>query len=256
MNKLYVALVASLVSSPAFASGGFTWLSGISHKLHIAEHVVTFVVVSLIILLAGIVYRMKTGSVDSAVVPDKGFTFRNVFEFIGEFIYNLAKSIMGETEAKKYYTVLIMFFIVIFFNNLAGLVPGVLPATSNFNTTFGMGLFVFAYYNYQGIKVQGIVKHVKHLMGPVWYLAPLIFIIELISHAVRPISLGLRLKGNMEGDHLVLSIFSELIPYIIPIPFYMLGVFVCFMQAFVFTLLTMVYISLATETHDHEEHAH
>jgi F-type H+-transporting ATPase subunit a len=112
------------------------------------------------------------------------------------------------------------------------------------------------YYNYQGIKEQGIVGHIKHFMGPVWYLAILIFPIELISHAVRPLSLGLRLKGNMEGDHLVLSIFSNLVPYIVPIPFYVIGLFVCFMQAFVFTLLTMVYISLATAHHDHEEHAH
>jgi F-type H+-transporting ATPase subunit a len=93
-------------------------------------------------------------------------------------------------------------------------------------------------------------------MGPVWYLAPLMLILELISHSVRPISLGLRLKGNMQGDHMVLSIFSDLIPYIVPIPFYVIGIFVCFMQAFVFTLLTMEYIGLATETHDHEEHAH
>jgi len=256
MNKTHVALAATLVSSPAFASGGFTWLSSISHKFHIAEHIVTFVLVACALMLTGIVYRIKTSHIDKAIVPDKGFTFRNVFEFIGEFIFNLAKSIMGEKEAKRYFVVLIMLFTVIFANNLTGLIPGFLPATGNFNTTFAMGIFVFMYYNYQGIRVQGVVKHFKHLMGPVWYLAPLIFVIELISHAVRPISLGLRLKGNMEGDHLVLSIFSDLVPYIVPIPFYMLGIFVCFMQAFVFTLLTMVYIGLATETHDHEEHAH
>jgi F-type H+-transporting ATPase subunit a len=163
---------------------------------------------------------------------------------------------MGEEQAKKYYTVIVLLFSFIFINNVIGLIPGFLPPTDNFNTTLALGLFVFLYYNYQGIKEQGIVGHIKHFMGPVWYLAILIFPIELISHAVRPLSLGLRLKGNMEGDHLVLSIFSNLVPYIVPIPFYVIGLFVCFMQAFVFTLLTMVYISLATAHHDHEEHAH
>ena len=99
---------------------------------------------------------------------------------------------------------------VVFANNLIGLVPGFLPPTENFNTTLALGLFVFLYYNYEGIKVQGIVGHIKHFMGPVWYLAPLMLILELISHSVRPISLGLRLKGNMQGDHMVLSIFSDI----------------------------------------------
>ena len=150
-----------------------------------------------------------------------------------------------------------LLFTVVFTNNLIGLLPGFLPPTDNFNTTLALGIFVFLYYNYQGIRAQGIVGHIKHFMGPVWYLAILIFPIELISHTVRPLSLGLRLKGNMEGDHLVLSIFSGLVPYIVPIPFYVIGLFVCFMQAFVFTLLTMVYISLATAHHDHDDaHAH
>jgi F-type H+-transporting ATPase subunit a len=164
---------------------------------------------------------------------------------------------MGEEEAKKYFTVIMLLFTFVFVNNLIGLLPGFLPPTDNINTTLALGVFVFLYYNYQGIRAQGIVGHIKHFMGPVWYLAILIFPIELISHVVRPLSLGLRLKGNMEGDHLVLSIFSGLVPYLVPIPFYVIGLFVCFMQAFVFTLLTMVYISLATAHHDHDEaHAH
>lgn len=253
----YIALLLTvLFSNFAHASGGFTWLSGLSHKLHLPQHTVTFAVVCVLMLALGIVYRLKASSVEGAVVPDKGVTFRNIFEFVGEFIYNLCKNILGEAQTKKYYAVIVLFFMTIFANNLIGLVPGFLPPTDNFNTTFALGLFVFVYYNWQGVRTQGIVGHIKHFMGPVWYLAPLMLVLELISHGVRPISLGLRLKGNMEGDHLVLSIFSDLVPYIVPIPFYAIGIFVCFMQAFVFTLLTMVYISLATETHDHGDHAH
>lgn len=254
MLRVY-ALILGLVPTLAMASG-YTFLSHVEHALHIKQHVITFALVAGLFILAGVLYRGKISGTKNYIVPDRGITFRNVFEALGQFIYNLARNIMGEEEAKKFYTVIMLLFTLVFTSNIIGLIPGFLPPTDNFNTTLALGLFVFIYYNYQGIRTQGIVGHVKHFMGPVWYLAILIFPIELISHSVRPLSLGLRLKGNMEGDHLVLSIFSGLVPYIVPIPFYVIGLFVCFMQAFVFTLLTMVYISLATAHHDHEEHAH
>jgi F-type H+-transporting ATPase subunit a len=253
MNKLFLLLALFPIS--AFA-GGYTFIGELEHKLHIAQHVITFALVGILFLLVGVIYRSKSSGVKNTAIPDRGITFRNMVEALGQFVYNLARNIMGEEQAKKYYTVIVLLFSYIFFNNVIGLIPGFLPPTDNFNTTLALGLFVFLYYNYQGIKEQGLIGHVKHFMGPVWYLAVLIFPIEIISHAVRPLSLGLRLKGNMEGDHLVLTIFSNLVPYVVPIPFYVIGLFVCFMQAFVFTLLTMVYISLATAHHDHEEHAH
>lgn len=254
--RLLSLLIAALLPNIAFASAGYTFLAGIAHQAHIAQHVLTFFIVGILFLLIGVLYRSKSAGVKNIAIPDRGITFRNMVEALGQFVYNLARNIMGEKQAKKYYTVIVLLFSFIFINNVVGLIPGFLPPTDNFNTTLALGLFVFLYYNYEGIREQGLVGHIKHFMGPVWYLAILIFPIELISHAVRPLSLGLRLKGNMEGDHLVLSIFSNLVPYIVPIPFYVIGLFVCFMQAFVFTLLTMVYISLATATHDHEEHAH
>ena len=119
-----------------------------------------------------------------------------------------------------------------------------------------MSILVFIYYNYHGIRVQGFVGHMKHLMGPILFMAPLIFVLEVISHAMRPITLGLRIRGNMMGDHTVLAIFTELVPYLVPVPFYVLGLFVCFMQAFVFTILSMIYLGMAVETHDHGDHAH
>lgn len=249
-------ILSALFPAVAFAASGFTFFGELGHKLHIAQHVLTFFAVGVLFLLVGVLYRSKSSNIKNIAIPDRGITFRNIVEAIGQFVYNLARNIMGEEQAKRYYSVIVLLFSFIFINNLIGLIPGFLPPTDNFNTTLALGIFVFIYYNYQGIKEQGIVGHIKHFMGPVWYLAILIFPIELISHAVRPLSLGLRLKGNMEGDHLVLSIFSNLVPYIVPIPFYVIGLFVCFMQAFVFTLLTMVYISLATAHHDHEEHAH
>ena len=254
--KFILALIFMLSSVSAFASGGFTWLSDLSHKVHLAEHIVTFLVVCSAFLILGIIYRVKTKNIENALVPDKGITFRNIYEFFGEFIYNLAKSTMGEKEGKEYFRFFMFYFLLLFMSNLIGLIPGFLPPTENFNTGFGFGVLVFIYYNYHGIRVQGIKGHISHLMGPILFMAPLIFVIELISHAMRPVTLGLRIKGNMMGDHAVLAIFTELVPYIVPIPFYILGLFVCFMQAFVFTILSMVYVTMAVETHDHEDHAH
>lgn len=255
MMRVAVLILSLVIPSLAMASG-YTFISHLEHSLHLPQHVITFAIMGLLFVVVGTFYRAQVTTIKNYVVPDKGITFRNVFEALGQFVYNLARNIMGEEEAKKYFTVIMLLFTFVFTNNLIGLIPGFLPPTDNFNTTLALGIFVFLYYNFQGIRAQGLIGHIKHFMGPVWYLAILIFPIELISHTVRPLSLGLRLKGNMEGDHLVLSIFSGLVPYIVPIPFYVIGLFVCFMQAFVFTLLTMVYISLATAHHDHDEHAH
>lgn len=254
--KSILALVAVLSSSNVFASGGFTWLAGLSHSLHIPEHTVTLILVSIVFLLFGLIYKIKTKNVAKNIVPDKGVTFRNAYEYFGQFILNLGRSTMGEKEGREYFGFFMVYFLLIFMSNLIGLIPGFLPPTENFNTGFGLGILVFIYYNYHGIRVQGFKGHMKHLMGPILFMAPLIFLLEVISHAMRPITLGLRIRGNMMGDHTVLAIFTELVPYLVPIPFYVLGLFVCFMQAFVFTILSMIYLGMAVETHDHGDHAH
>jgi F-type H+-transporting ATPase subunit a len=251
-----IALLIAISSANVLASGGFTFISDIQHKLHthIPEHIVTFCLIAIVTILLGLLYRVKLSSAKDIVIPDKGISYRNIAESFSDFIYNLTVSTMGKKEAKKYFPIIAGIFFLVFFSNLIGLVPGFLPPTDNINTTLALGMFVFFYYNLHGVKEQGLIGHIKHFMGPVWYLSFLILPIELISHAVRPLSLGLRLRGNMFGDHLVLSIFSDLLPYIVPIVFLVLGLFVCFIQAFVFTLLTMVYISLSVAKHDHAEH--
>lgn len=252
--KTAALLALTLLTSLSAHASGYTFLSKVAHSTHVEEHVITFTLIAGLLAIVGVLYRSKIASVGNAVIPDKGVTFRNIVEAFGEFIYGLCRSTMGETEAKKYFSCIATLFTFIFISNLIGLIPGFLPPTDNINTTLALGVFVFIYYNFHGIKEQGLVGHIKHFMGPVWYLAFLILPIEIISHAVRPISLALRLRGNMFGDHLVLSIFSGMLPYIVPIAFLILGLFVCFIQAFVFSLLTMVYISLATAHHDHDEH--
>lgn len=236
------------------AASGFTFLSQLVHVVHLPEHVLTLILVSLLIAIVGLIYRAQVTKVGNLVIPDKGITVRNIMEVYGQFIYKQCCVIIGEKEGPKYFTFLSMLFLFILFNNLIGLVPGFLPPTENLNTTLALGIMSFVYYNIQGCKAQGVVNYLKHFMGPLWYMAILVFPIEIISNAVRPLSLALRLRGNMFGDHLVLGIFSSLMPYVVPIIFMVLGLLVSFIQAFVFTILTMVYISLAVAHHDHGGH--
>ena len=227
----------------------FNWLQLIPSVGHDYIHVATAMVVTGFIVLISLIGRLALGSGEAAIQPAGKFSIKGIIEVCTEFIVGLSDMVVGE-RGRIYVPLFASIFIYVFFNNIFGLLPGMTPATENANTTIAIGLFVFVTYNFLGVKEVGFVSYVKHFLGPVWWLAPLFFIIELISHAVRPISLGLRLAGNMTGDHTVLAIFLDLTQLIIPVIFYGLGLFVCFVQAFVFTLLSMVYISMAT-AHDH-----
>jgi F-type H+-transporting ATPase subunit a len=254
--KTFSFFLLSIFSFNVFAGGGFTWASSLIHGLHlpIEEYVLTFVISSLILLIITFVYRSALSASSNSVVPDKGITLRNVVESYGQFIYNQCRTVIGEKEGPEYFSFVATIFIVILINNLIGLIPGFLPPTDKVNTTLALGVFSFLYYNYVGCKKMGVITYLKHFAGPLWYMAVLIFPIEIISNFVRPVSLALRLRGNMYGDHLVLSVFSDMAPLLIPIVFMILGILVSFIQAYVFTALSMVYISLASAHHDHDEH--
>jgi F-type H+-transporting ATPase subunit a len=197
----------------------------------------------------GVAARASLGKGEVAIVPANKFSLRGIMEMLTETITDLADMVVGE-HGRHYVPFFTSAFFFILFNNLLGMIPGMTPATENINTTFGFGAMMFLFYNFQGIKENGIIAYLKHFMGPVLVLAPLMFVIELVSHLVRPFSLGLRLANVMMGDHTVLSVFLDLVPIGVPIPFYIMGLFVCFVQAFVFTLLSMVYVAFAI-AHDH-----
>lgn len=252
----FIALFALCLSSSAFASGGFSFFGEASHALHVPAHTLALFFGSFIILAAGVYYRFSLSSVRNIVIPDKGTTFRNILEALSQAMYNTARTVMGEDSTKKYFSYLVFVFLFILVNNLIGIIPGSMSPNQNLNTTLALGIFTFFYFNFQGIRAVGFVNYMKHFAGPMPALAILIFPIEIISVSVRPLSLALRLRGNMDGDHLILGIFSNLVPYIVPIPFYAMGIFVSFLQAFVFTLLTMIYIGMATAHHDHGDHEH
>ena len=252
MRFLY--LIAFLFTNSVWASGGYSFFANAEHAFHVPAHTIALIVGSLIFLAFGLIYRMSVSGVKNPTIPDKGISVRNIVESLGQAMYNTAKSVMGEESTKRYFPYVIFVFCFILVTNVMGVFPGSMSPNQNLNTTMALGIFTFIYFNFQGIRAVGFINYMKHFAGPMPALALLIFPIEIISISVRPISLALRLRGNMDGDHLILGIFSELVPYIVPIPFYAMGIFVGFLQAFVFTLLTMIYIGMATAHHDHDEH--
>ncbi len=228
----------------------FGWMSDkvVEHNIHI----VTGTFVALLLITLSFLYNRSLKAASEEVVPTGKFSLKNIFQYAVESLLSLMEGIIGH-EARDYFPLVGGLFIYIFVSNLIGAIPGFIPPTENVNTNFACSITVFLYYNYLGVKKQGAKNYFKHFMGPVAWLAWLMLPIELISHIVRPVTLSLRLLINMFGDHLVLGVFSGLVPLIIPVIFMALGVFVAFIQAFVFSLLSTVYIGLAVA---HEEGHH
>jgi F-type H+-transporting ATPase subunit a len=220
-------------------------IPGITHD---NSHVATAAIATGTILFFSLIGRVALGTGEAAIMPAGKISFKGIFETVITFIRGLCKTVMG-SESVSMAPLFGALFFFLFFNNLVGLLPGMTPATENINTGVAVGVFSFIIYNLFGFKEHG-VAYLKQFLGPVLWLAPLMLPIELISHMVRPVSLGLRLQGNMLGDHMVLGIFTELLPVPGAVIFYFLGFFVSFMQAFVFTMLSMIYVSMST-SHDH-----
>ena len=206
-------------------------------------------VMGFIVYLAASV-RGEFRRLEDSVIPDDTLTTRTFFEAFVGYFYNMAKDVMGAKSAKRYFPIIGGAALFIFFSNSMALIPGFNPPTSNLNVTFGCAIFVFLAFNYWGLKENGW-GYLEHLAGPKWYLAPLIFVIEVISTCVRPITLAVRLMINMAVDHLIGAIFLGMIALLVPIPLMFLGIIVVLVQTLVFCLLTSIYIGLATE---HAEH--
>ncbi len=178
-------------------------------------------------------------------VPASDLKARNIFELIVGGLLNLFTDVLGSrAAAERYFPLFAGLFFYILICNLIGLLPGFLPPTASISTNWGMALVVFVVFNFEGLRVNGM-GYIKHLMGPILWLAPLMFVLETVGLLFRPFTLSVRLMGNMNGDHMVLAIFSDLVPVLVPVIFLGLGTFVCLVQAFVFTLLSVVYVSLA-----------
>jgi len=170
---------------------------------------------------------------------------QNFLETVVSALENFVVDTMGP-EGRHYLPLIGTFFLFILVCNLQGLIPGLDSPTANLNTTLALALVAFTMTHYIGLKRHGI-GYIKHFMGPMWVLAPLMFPIEVISHLARLISLSFRLFGNMIAKHKLLLVLALLAPYIAPVPILGLGLLVAFVQAGVFTLLTMLYLSGSIE---------
>ena len=162
-------------------------------------------------------------------------------------LLSFMERVMGH-HAKAHLPIIGGLVLLIVTANLLGIVPGLFSPTANLNMTAGCAITVFLYYQYIGFRRHG-AAYIKQFTGPLWWLAPLMFPIELISHIIRPFTLALRLFANMQGHEIVLIIITLLVPIIAPLPIVFLGIFVSLIQGFVFMLLSMIYIAGAEEEH-------
>jgi F-type H+-transporting ATPase subunit a len=202
--------------------------------------VMVIVVAALLIVLFGLASR------GLALVPSRRQTF---LELVIQTFEGQLVDIIGE-EGKKFLPMIATIGLFIFSANMLGLVPGFMSPTSKLNVTAGCALTVFVYYHWQGMKAQGVLKYLKHFTGPIPALAPLLLPIEIISHFSRPVSLSLRLFGNIFAEELLIVIIASIVPFILPLPFMAVAIFTSVIQAFVFVLLACIYIAGAVA---HEE---
>lgn len=201
----------------------------------------------LVLLICSIVFPLASRRLSR----DNPGGFQHFLELIVGGLRDLLEDIVGHGASRKYIHIIGGFAVFIFLSNIFGLIYFLQPPTGNPNTTFGLGLCAFAYYNVQGVKAQGLVHYLKHFAGPMPLLAPLMIPIEIIGHLARILSLGMRLFGNIFGEHTATGIFVGMLPLFLPWPMMGLGIFGALLQTFVFIMLTMVYIGGAVTVEEH-----
>jgi len=200
---------------------------------------------------AMMLYIIVVVGIISLVMSKRWSLLPGAFQSIVEEILIALSGLVDETmgpKGKKYFPFIVTFFLYILIANALGMVPGLLPPTANLNTTAGLAIMVFIATHIIGIKEHGF-KYIKHFTGPIWWLTPLMLPLEIIGHLARPLSLTLRLFGNMMGHERIVGVLLILMPLAYPMLAFstVLGILVVFIQAFVFALLAMMYIGGALE---------
>ncbi|HEY4641349.1 MAG TPA: F0F1 ATP synthase subunit A [Thermoanaerobaculia bacterium] len=209
----------------------------------IPDHVIMAL---LVLVISAIVFPLASRNISR----DNPGPFQHVLEMIVGGVKDLLHDIIGH-HGDRYLYIIGGFMVFIFISNIFGLFFFLQPPTSNVNTTFALSLSAFLYFNTEGIRRQGLWHYLKHFMGPIPLLAPLMFPIEMIGNFARILSLGMRLFGNILGEHTATGIFMGMLPFVLPWPMMGLGIFGAFLQTFVFIMLTMVYISGAIAAEEH-----
>jgi F-type H+-transporting ATPase subunit a len=211
---------------------------------YLPDHIIMALLVTLLTL---VLFVLLSRNLDR---ENPGF-FQQAMELLIGGLKNLLEEIVGRGAAARFLPLIAAFTVFIFLSNIFGIFYFLQPPTGNPNTTFALALVAFLFYNWIGFRDQGAVHYIGHFAGPVWWLAPLMFPIEIIGHFARILSLGMRLFGNIFGEHTATGIFMGLLPFVIPWPMMGLGVFGSVLQTFVFIMLTMVYIGGAVATEEH-----
>ena len=223
-----------------------------SGQLAIPTHVVMFAIVAFI---AVVVLTILRGKLSSQSPSGK----QQTLEVGVEAVRNLLTELIGP-KGLKHFPVIATFALLILVSNLIGFIPGLISPSANLNFTLALAITSFLYYNFIGIKENGLGGYLKHFMGPVMWLAPLMFLIELVSHSARILSLSLRLFGNIYGEEQVSGVLNGLVPWVVPMLLMPLSLLACVLQTFIFIVLSMLYIAEMTH-HEHEgghgeAHAH
>lgn len=254
MPEFWARLTERAAENPVIGKRQWEWaMFGETHYtlVHVAAAVIAFVFLT----IAAFQYRKTTLDKSEGIVPPRRWTLAAMISNFTNAVFNMTGDVMGEDNARKWLPFIGTLALFIFVCNIQGLVPGLLPATDTLKTNAALAIIVFVIYNFVGIREQG-VHYFAHFLGPSFALGPLpkfpwlfwlMLPIELASHIARPLSLSLRLMGNMMADHKVVGAMLILCPLLIPVPFLLLGTLVAIVQTLVFTLLTVIYLALALE---------
>lgn len=254
MPEFWQRLTNQARANPYIGERRWEWLMfGETHYTLI--HVAAAVIAVIFLIFAALRWRASINDKTEGVVPPRQWNLAAMLNgFVGA-TFNMSADVMGEDNARKYLPFIGTLALFIFLMNIQGLVPGLLPGTDTLKTNLALAVIVFVLYNVVGIYHQGF-HYLAHFMGPSFklgplpafpWLFPLMLPIEIASHIARPVSLSLRLMGNMVADHKVVGAILALVPLLVPVPFLLLGTLVAIVQTLVFTLLTVIYLAMALE---------
>jgi len=243
VNRLLIALFGPPPVETLSAAAAAFWFPD-GKSAWIPDHALMALVVMLIFL---VFLPLAARKYDK----ERPGRIQNFLEMVVAGVRSLVSDVIGHGAEKQYLYIIGGFALFIFVGNLFGLFFFLQPPTGTLSTTVALAVLSFLYFNFQGIREHGFLGYLKHFMGPVLWLAPLFFVIEIIGNFARILSLSLRLFMNIYGEHTATGIFASLVPIVVPWPLMVLGLFTAVLQAFIFATLSSVYISLATA---HEEH--
>ena len=266
MRKVASSFYLFGATNTALAAGGgdipvfpnlYQFVSDVLGLPYYMASVIGALFITALLAVVGLRYRNYANLVLAGqVVPTGKFSLSEFVEWTIEFVYNLCKDLLG-SNAKSHMPLISTLFFFIWLTNVSGLFPFLPPSSTDLSANLAMGLMVFVVYNFVGVKEHGFGPYIAHFAGPkikipiIGLLLPLlIFFIEMISHGFRPVSLSLRLMGNIFGDHMLVAVFTGMVYFLVPSILMFFGLLVSTVQAFVFTLLSTIYISMAG-SHDH-----